>query len=280
MELTEVSSSLDLISPIFPIVTSQEPRLPAARTWNTAELAALPPLPDVALVRGAASPPRRTATAERVQHRLLHTTAPRWLCTLGFASLAAVPVVDLTRAAVVHATDGSAAPYHFEPGIPLMAALTVYWLGWLWWTVAASVNQRRVHTFGTSPFTVPVSLAASYGIVSLPPSMGYTYRDLTAVMFAVVGLLFVNLVALMSFRATAARIGADAQAWNRLMTVPFVSGALAWGCFLASDALGTPLVVIGVCTLAVGVMITVTSLHHATRSWDDAVALRRAAILR
>lgn len=280
MELSGVSSSLDLISPIFTTVTSQEPRLPAARTWNTAELAALPPLPDVALVRGADSPPRRTATAERVQHRLLHTTVPRWLCTLGFAALAAVPVVDLTHAAVLHATDGAAEPYRFEPGIPLAAALVAYWTGWLWWTVAASVNQRRVYTFGTSPLTVPVSLAASYGIVSLPPSMGYTYRDLTAIMFAVVGLLFVNLVALMSFRSTAGRIGANVQAWNRLMTVPFVSGALAWACFLTAGALGTPFVVIGVCALAVGVMVTITSLHHATRSWDDAVALRRAAILR
>lgn len=266
--------------PIFPTVTSQEPRLPAARTWNTADPAALPPLPDVAMVRGPDLPGRPATGTERTPHRLLHTTAPRWLCTLGFAALAAVPVLELTRAAALRATDGSTSPYRFEPGAALLAALLAYWAGWLWWTVAAAVNQRRVFTFGTSPFTVPVSLLASYGIVSLPPRMGYTYRDLTAIMFAVVGLLFVNLVALMSFRSTAGRIGANAQAWNRLMTVPFGSGAVAWGCFLASRSLGTALVAIGVCVLAIGVMITISSLHHATRSWDDAVALRRAAILR
>lgn len=155
---------------------------------------------------------------------LLPTTAAAVLTTIGWAGAvlaqlmllsALVPSFDagLTRDFVVpldeHAWFGATT---------IVSGLAIY-LGWLWWTVAAAFNVRRVSPLSTSPMLPAVVYLGSPVLVLM--GLGETGNARTGLLFG--GLVLFGLGHIMviaSFREAASRIGASGEEFSKLLWLP------------------------------------------------------------
>ena len=174
------------------------------------------------LAAPAATSGRRS---RRQRHRwLLPTRGASIIATLGWVGLvlaqmmllgALVPSFDLgdTRNFIVPLDE------HAWFGATTIVASTAAYLGWLWWTVSAAFNVRRVSPLSTSPvLPIVVYLLGPIGVLAGLEMRGPNRVTVLFLAFAAVGVGHVMVVG--SFRSAASRIGAQSDEFAKLLWLP------------------------------------------------------------
>ena len=157
-------------------------------------------------------------------HWLLPTAGAAIIATLGWVGLvlsqmmllgALVPSFDLgdTQNFVVSFDD------HPWFGATTIVSATAAYRGWLWWTVSAAFNVRRVSPLSTS-LLLPIAayLIAPVGVLAGLEMRGPDRVPVLFVAFAALGLGHVMVVG--SFRSAASRIGAQSDEFAKLLWLP------------------------------------------------------------
>ncbi len=207
---------------------------------------------------------------DHTPRKIVHTATPRWLNVVasGLSGAGWIALAGYTL--------------KVEPGPTALWALfsvislaVLAWIAWVWWTIVAAVNARRISPLAVSPWLpVMVYLGAPVFVTAgwLAFSRGKTAADApwlrtAGLAMLVVGglyLAFGALGLLVSFRSTAARIGADPAAFSKMLWLPFIvtiGGGAAVG--IAAVAGGSPTAV-ATARLAVGAVATVM---HVSTAW-------------
>lgn len=224
-----------------------------------------------------------TPERERSRHHrhrwLLPTRGAAVIATLGWVGAvlaqmlllgALVPSFDLGE------TRNFMIPLDESPwfGATAIVAAAAAYLGWLWWTVSAAFNVRRVSPLSTSPL-LPLAVYVAGPIVVLMglASDGPNRVPLLFAGFAWLGVGHVMVVG--SLRSAAARIGALQDEFAKLLWLPmagvtyrlFVNVVIEF----LPEAQRTTLVLFGLGTLG-GLFVSgmVLSTWRATTSFENA----------
>lgn len=157
-------------------------------------------------------------------------------------------------------------------------------LGWIWWTIAASLNARQRARYAVSPWFAPFAALLIVGCLALLPSAIETFREdtedtrLVALCAALIALPMVAFFSTLgAYRRAANSVGASQQPWNVIIVLPWAMAALnLLSRFFTLAAGDAYLAMIGVVNLAaLGVMVL--SLYQAMASFDRACAGRQLA---
>lgn len=218
------------------------------------------------MVSGAADPAQ--PRPEHAAGKIVHTATPRWLNVVasGLSGAGWIAVAGYTLKV-------EAGPTAVWALFTVVSLAILAWIAWVWWTIVAAVNARRISPLAVSPWLpVMVYLGAPTLVAAgwVAFSRGKTAADApwlrtAGLAMLVVGglyLAFGALGLLVSFRSTAARIGADPTAFSRMLWLPLIvtmGGGAAVGVVAAAG--GSPTAV-ATARLAVGGVATV--LHVAT----------------
>ncbi len=104
-------------------------------------------------------------------------------------------------------------------GATTIVSATAAYLGWLWWTVSAAFNVRRVSPLSTSPVLPIVAyLLAPIGLLAGLEMRGPNRVTVLFLAFAAMGVGHVMVVG--SFRSAASRIGALSDEFAKLLWLP------------------------------------------------------------
>jgi len=157
-------------------------------------------------------------------------------------------------------------------------------LGWLWWTIAASLNARQRARYAVAPWVAPIAAVVIVGCLGLLPSAIETFREntddtrlvaLCAVLIALPIVAFFGTLG--AYRRAANSIGASQHAWNVIIVLPWVMAAAnLLSRFFTLAAGDSYLTIIGVVNLA-ALGVIVLSLYQAMASFDRACAGRQMA---
>ena len=157
-------------------------------------------------------------------------------------------------------------------------------LGWLWWTIAASLNARQRARYAVAPWVAPLAAVLIVGCLALLPSAIESFRDntedtrLVALCAALIALPIVAFFSTLgAYRRAANSIGASQTAWNVIIVLPWaMAAANLLSRFFTLAAGDSYLTILGVVNMAaLGVMVL--SLYQAMASFDRACAGRQMA---
>jgi hypothetical protein len=182
------------------------------------------------------------------------TTAPALLAAGGWLASAVVAVLVAPEVAdrTIEIRSGRPpADASLQLLALVVAPIMVAYLGWVWWSVAALVNARRLAPLSGSPLWPvavyvggPLLVVASAGSAWTAGSAGSagsawtsgTGRDL-ALVAGVLLCTLGHLTVLVSLRSAAARSGARAVLFTRLLWVPIFAAPVRVAClvFVAGD---------------------------------------------
>jgi hypothetical protein len=181
--------------------------------------------------RAATSRPTRPALDANGLGNFHHTTTPRSMVLAAFLLGLSIPawVVLLDRKGHVtwagrHTT--------FDPvarqlvGGLLLAMLGAYALGWLWWSVAASLNATNHAQWSVPVWVAPLGYFLVVGSLAAVPNVNeHVAAHLRPFVWAVG--IAVAVVAhfgvLRSYRRTAESIGASTSGWSRVIALPWIA---------------------------------------------------------
>ena len=157
-------------------------------------------------------------------------------------------------------------------------------LGWLWWTIAASLNARQRARYAVAPWFAPFASLIIVGCLSLLPSAITTFRDntddkrLVALCAALIALPIVAFFSTLgAYRRAANSIGASQRPWNLMIVLPWaMAAANLISRFFTLAAGDSYLTIIGVVNMA-ALGVIVLSLYQAMASFDRACAGRHLA---
>ena len=157
-------------------------------------------------------------------------------------------------------------------------------LGWIWWTIAASLNARQRARYAVSPWFAPLAAVLIVGCLWLLPSAIETFRentDDTRLVALCAALISLPMIAFFStlgaYRRAANSIGASQQPWNVIIVLPWsMVAANLLSRFFTFAAGDSYLAIVGIVNLAaLGVMVF--SLYQAMAGFDRACAGRQLA---
>ncbi|MEY4338648.1 MAG: hypothetical protein RLZ14_498 [Actinomycetota bacterium] len=162
------------------------------------------------------------------------TVMPRAICVSGFFVGFAAPAVFLMLNQRGHADliNGRFHPDEFARRVltvTLVGGAVCMLVGWLWWSVAASLNARRTAKWSVSPFYVP----STYAAVAVAALIGWKAEQwvggrvawvrAAALLFALV-MYFATLT---EYRRLAHAVGSSTRHFTRLIVVPWAAAAVA-----------------------------------------------------
>ena len=157
-------------------------------------------------------------------------------------------------------------------------------LGWMWWTIAASLNARQRARYAVAPWFAPSAALIIVACLSLLPSAIESFRDntddkrLVALCAALIALPLVAFFSTLgAYRRAASSIGASQRPWNVMIVLPWaMAAANLLSRFFTLAAGDSYLTLIGVVNMgALGVIVF--SLYQAMASFDRACAGRQLA---
>jgi len=157
-------------------------------------------------------------------------------------------------------------------------------LGWMWWTIAASLNARQRARYAVAPWVAPLAAVLIVGCLALLPSSIETFSEntddtrllaLCAVLIALPVVAFFGTLG--AYRRAASAIGASQQTWNVIIVLPWAMvGVNLLSRFFTLAAGDSYSSILGVVNLtAMGVVVF--SLYQAMASFDRACAGRQMA---
>lgn len=164
----------------------------------------------------------------------LGTMMPRAICVSGFFVGFALPAVFLVLHQRGHADliDGRFHPDEFARRVLTVAVVggaICMLVGWLWWSVAASLNARNRARWGVSPWYVPTTYLA----VGVAAAIGWraeqwlgdeaVWLRAACLLFAVV-MYFATLT---EYRRLAQAVGSPTKFFSRLISVPWMVAVVA-----------------------------------------------------
>lgn len=156
------------------------------------------------------------------------TVMPRTICVTGFFVGFAAPAVFLVLHQRGHADliNGRFQPDEFARRVltvTLVGAAICMLVGWLWWSVAASLNARRTARWSVSPFYVPSTYLAVAGAAVVGwkadqlGGAGAMWVRGAALLFA----LAMYFATLTEYRRLAQAVGSSTRHFTRLIVVPW-----------------------------------------------------------
>ncbi len=162
------------------------------------------------------------------------TVMPRAICVSGFFVGFATPALFLMLNQRGHADliDGRFHPDEFATRVltvTLVGAAVSMFVGWLWWSVAASLNARRTAKWSVSPFYVP----ATYAAVGAAALVGWKAEDWVGdrvVWVRAAAFLFglvMYFATLGEYRRLAQAVGSSPRYFNRLIGWPWIVAVVA-----------------------------------------------------
>ncbi len=225
----------------------------------------------------------------------MSTTAPALLAAGGWLASAVVAVLVAPEVADRTIEIRSGRPPADAPLQLLalvVAPIVVAYLGWVWWSVAALVNARRLAPLSGSPLwpvavyiggpLLVVASAWSAGMAGSAGSPGTawsagmagsagTSRDL-ALVAGVLLCTLGHLTVLVSLRSAAARSGARAVLFTRLLWVPIFAAPVRVAClvFVTGDWTVEEQVMLDLCLQMVLSLWMAHAVSEATTSFDRA----------
>ena len=210
----------------------------------------------------------------------MSTTAPALLAAGGWLASAVVAVLVAPEVADRTIEIRSGRPPADAPLQLLalvVAPIVVAYLGWVWWSVAALVNARRLAPLSGSPLWPvavyiggPLLVVASAWSAGMAGSAG-TSRDL-ALVAGVLLCTLGHLTVLVSLRSAAARSGARAVLFTRLLWVPIFAAPVRVAClvFVTGDWTVEEQVMLDLCLQMVLSLWMAHAVSEATTSFDRA----------
>jgi hypothetical protein len=159
---------------------------------------------------------------------LLPTAIARLLATAGWMGTVVAGVLllaALVPSFEVGETRNFMIPLDEGPwfGATVIVSTVVVYLGWLWWTLSAAFNARRVAPLSTSPW-LPTMV---YLVGPLIVLIGLDGEDPWVDVVVFCGLAWIcigHLIVVASFKGTAGRIGASVDEFSKLLWLPIASG--------------------------------------------------------
>jgi len=167
----------------------------------------------------------------------------------------------------------------------LVALVSCFALGWLWWTVAAALNASRTARYAVSPLFAPIAIAIIAGCGYLLPQAIRAQVDAPEVygrqLIICVVLVLVPVIAhfmtLAAYSRTAGAVGASQRPWALVIALPWVMVALNLLARFFTNAVGDAfLTITGVVNLAF-VGLYVLGFYQALSSFDRACSGRQMA---
>ena len=158
-------------------------------------------------------------------------------------------------------------------------------LGWLWWTMAAALNARKMARYSVSPLLAPVALAVMVGC-------GYAFARVTEQevatdgaetkrFFVATALVIVAAIAhfgtLTAYRRTAGAIGASTMPWTVVIVLPWVVFGLNLLAQFFVNAVGDSFLTVSALINLGFIGVQVLAVHQAMTSFDRACVGRQMA---
>ena len=160
---------------------------------------------------------------------LLPTMVARILATIGWVG-AVVTSTLLLVALFPSFEDGDSRNFVLELdaepwyAATLIVSTAVIYLGWLWWSLSASFNARRLAPLATSPWLPTMVYLVGPLIVLIGLDADESYRSLV-VFGGCAWIAIGHLVVVASMRSTAGRIGASMDEFSKLLWLPLAGVA-------------------------------------------------------
>ena len=162
------------------------------------------------------------------------TVIPRAICVSGFFVGFATPALFLMLNQRGHADliDGRFHPDEFATRVltvTLVGAAVSMFVGWLWWSVAASLNARRTAKWSVSPYYVPTTYFAVVTAAVLAWKAENWVGDRVVWVRAAAFLfgLVMYFATLGEYRRLAHAVGSSPRYFSRLIGWPWIVGVVA-----------------------------------------------------